>query len=263
MPMTKLSVNVNKLATIRNSRGKNNPDVTAFAERILDLGAHGITVHPRPDGRHIRHQDVLSLHALLGSWNRQNATTEMTRAEFNIEGYPSPDFMEMIEQVRPDQCTLVPDPPEALTSNAGWNLRTREAELSGILQDLKNWNVRSSVFVDPQDFDLDFTAALGRLHPQRIELYTERFAETFGTPLASESVDLYKRAAQIARDLEIGVNAGHDLNQKNLDALIRAIPWIEEVSIGHALICEALEDGMPTTIRNYLQTLKAFAAAEL
>jgi pyridoxine 5-phosphate synthase len=250
--MTHLSVNVNKLATLRNSRGKNLPDVTLMAERILGYGAHGITVHPRPDERHIRTVDVFSLHGLMTTWNR----TASAHAEFNIEGYPSVDFLEMIASVRPDQCTLVPDPPEALTSNAGWHLAGRETELSTVLKKLREIGVRSSVFVDPKDMSPANLSALGRLKPDRIELYTEAFADAFATSEQNQVLLSYVEAAERARELGIGVNAGHDLNQRNLQTLVKAIPWINEVSIGHALICEALEQGMETTISNYLRLLK-------
>lgn len=250
--MILLSVNVNKLATLRNSRGKNTPDVTQISERILRYGAHGITVHPRPDERHIRKVDVFSLQSLISTWNRA-ATTP---AEFNIEGYPSSDFLEMVGSIRPDQCTLVPDPPEALTSNAGWKLADREAELSVALKKLKDMGVRSSVFVDPQDMSATHLAALGRLKPDRIELYTEAYADAFGTSEQKQVLERYVQAAEKVRDLGIGVNAGHDLNQRNLQTLAKAIPWMAEVSIGHALISEALIEGMETTITNYLRLLR-------
>jgi pyridoxine 5-phosphate synthase len=249
MPVTQLSVNVNKLATLRNARGKNLPDVVAWSERILQFGAHGITVHPRPDGRHIRFSDVEELSALLTRWNR----AESVHAEFNIEGFPSDDFLCMVERVKPEQCTLVPDPPDALTSNAGWLLKEREHELRESLERLRAAGVRSSVFVDPYAMD---EAALERLRPDRIELYTERFAECVGHADEADVVAVYRRAAEAARAAGCGVNAGHDLNQRNLGILVQQIPWIAEVSIGHALVCEALADGMETTIRRYLEILE-------
>jgi pyridoxine 5-phosphate synthase len=251
--MTQLSVNVNKLATLRNSRGKNTPDVAEMAKRILEWGAQGITVHPRPDGRHIRLDDVRVLNRLVQDWNRERDT----KIEFNIEGYPSPDYIELIREIQPDQATLVPDPPEALTSNAGWDLLAQEAILTSILKELRQeTKARVSVFVDPAAFDENQTAALSRLRPHRIELYTERFSDHFHSPERDQVVEDYRRVSEIARDLGIGVNAGHDLNQDNLGYLIQRIPWIDEVSIGHAIVCEALIDGFEKTVKNYLRILK-------
>jgi pyridoxine 5-phosphate synthase len=250
--MTRLSVNVNKLATLRNSRGKNLPDVIAWSKRILDYGAFGITVHPRPYGRHIRLADVESLRGLLHSWNQR----ERARAEFNIEGYPEDEFLALNERVQADQCTLVPDPPEALTSNAGWDLVRHEPFLSGVLQRLKGAGIRSSLFVDPAAMNAAQLAALSRLKPDRIELYTEAFSDAYGTASLERVARGYRELAEQARDLGIGVNAGHDLNQNNLGYLIAEIPWIDEVSIGHALICEALEQGMQRTIAAYLKILE-------
>lgn len=250
--MTHLSVNVNKLATLRNSRGKNTPDVAQLAKRILEWGAQGITVHPRPDGRHIRLDDVRTLSELVRSWNRQHGT----KIEFNVEGYPSPDYIELIREVQPDQATLVPDPPEALTSNAGWNLLAQEAILTSILKDLRRQSqARISLFVDPANFDAIQTEALGRLKPHRIELYTERFSDHFLANDCAAVTLQYRAVAEVARKLGIGVNAGHDLNQENLKYLIEQIPWIDEVSIGHAIVCEALIDGFEKTIKNYLRIL--------
>lgn len=250
MPMTRLSVNVNKLATLRNSREKNLPDVTVLARKILTYGAHGITVHPRPDGRHIRKADVYSLREMIADWNRSHQPVE-----FNIEGYPSEDFVQLIADVRPDQATLVPDPPEALTSNAGWDLVKSEGVLAGILPQLQSSGARVSLFVEPETFTADQAAALLRLKPERIELYTEMYSETYGKPEGESVTAQYARVAELANSNRIGVNAGHDLNQQNLGFLIARIPVIDEVSIGHALICEALEQGMETTIRNYLHIL--------
>lgn len=250
--MTALSVNVNKLATLRNSRGKNTPNVTAFARKILEYGAHGITVHPRPDGRHIRTHDVEELHRLLVEWNGG----AKTRAEYNIEGYPSDDFLMMLERFPPDQATLVPDPPEAITSNAGWDLVANEDFLAGVIHRLKARGIRVSLFIDPARFTPEQQAALSRLRPERVELYTEAFAEHFGGAANASTLASYVQAAEAARALGIGVNAGHDLSQANLAGLLRAIPWIDEVSIGHALVCEALEQGFATTIANYLRIIK-------
>lgn len=243
--MTKLSVNVNKLATLRNSRGKNTPNVAEMAARIIGLGAHGITVHPRPDGRHIRRDDVFDLKKIVKA-----------PIEYNIEGYPSPDFLELLESAAPDQATLVPDPPEALTSNAGWDLSTNEAALTGIAARLRDRKIRVSLFVDPARFDAQELSALKRIRPDRIELYTEAFHDAFNTPNRAQMTALYSRVAKLAKENGVAVNAGHDLNQENLSYLLEHVPEIEEVSIGHALICEALLEGLPATIRNYLTIVK-------
>lgn len=250
--MTHLSVNVNKLATLRNSRGKNNPDVVALARKILHYGAHGITVHPRPDGRHIRPPDVVALRSLVEEYNREGHGHS---AEFNVEGYPSEDFIQLLEQNLPHQATLVPDPPEALTSNAGWDLVTHYGYLEGVIKRLKKAHIRVSLFIDPDSFDEDQKKALSSLMPDRIELYTEAFAEAYATPQAATATAHYVKAAEIATKLGIELNAGHDLNQDNLGYLLEQIPQIKEVSIGHALICEALEQGLEKTIRNYLAIL--------
>lgn len=248
--MTSLSVNVNKLATLRNSREKNLPDVTVMAKKILSYGAHGITVHPRPDGRHIRIPDVKSIKGMIQEWNQTHKPVE-----FNIEGYPSEDFIRLIEEIRPDQATLVPDPPEALTSNAGWDLVQSESLLQTVLPRLRAAGARVSLFVDPSTFSKEQAAALARLKPERIELYTERFSDDYPSPKRTATTQEYARVAAEASGLGVGVNAGHDLNQQNLRYLIEQIPSIDEVSIGHALICEALEQGLETTVRNYLRLL--------
>jgi pyridoxine 5-phosphate synthase len=248
--MTKLSVNVNKIATLRNSRGKDRPNVVRVAQDILRFGAHGITVHPRPDGRHIRHADVMELSQMINSWNSQNPTVE-----FNIEGYPSEDFLQLVERTRPHQCTLVPDPPEALTSNAGWDIIKNESVLMTVIQRLRASGVRSSVFVDPINWNEQQTLALGRVHPDRIELYTESYAECFGRSHQSEVTAQYVRLSEMATRLKIGLNAGHDLDQKNLGDLVAAIPDLDEVSIGHALVTEALYSGLEKTVNSYLRIL--------
>ena len=250
--MTHLSVNVNKLATLRNSRGKNMPDVVTLSERILDYGAHGITVHPRPDGRHILWSDVAALNRQIAA---RNAASGLGAAEFNIEGFPSREFIAAIGKYLPSQCTLVPDPPEALTSNAGWDLVGREPYLAEVIRDLRNTapKVRVSLFVDPEGFGEDAAAALARLRPDRIELYTEAFADHFDQRHREAVTAKYVKTARVASDLGIGVNAGHDLNQRNLKYLLDKIPTVAEVSIGHALICEALEQGLESTVKSYLQ----------
>jgi pyridoxine 5-phosphate synthase len=240
---TRLSVNVNKVATLRNSRGKNNPDVLQVSLDLVRFGAEGITVHPRPDGRHIRRDEVYILRDKVG-------------VEFNIEGYPSEDFLKMVEQVRPEQCTLVPDPPEALTSNAGWLVAANHEILAMAVHRLHAKNIRVSVFIDPRAVskaDFDCLQALG---VDRIELYTEEYADAFPTAKRAEVTAVYRAAAEEAIRRGIGVNAGHDLNLDNLRYLVTEIPMISEVSIGHALISDALYLGFEETIRRYLDCLR-------
>ena len=225
--MTYLSVNVNKLATLRNSREKNLPDVAAMAEKILTYGAHGITVHPRPDGRHIRTHDVLEIRDLIEEWSARGS-----KAEFNIEGYPSPDFIKLIAEVKPHQATLVPDPPEALTSNAGWDLAKNENFLKKVLSEIRTKRTRISLFVEPDKYDDEQSAALARIQPERIELYTEAFSDAYLSSRRDQVTENYIRVAQDATAKGIGINAGHDLNQQNLGFLLSKIPQIDEVSIG-------------------------------
>jgi pyridoxine 5-phosphate synthase len=246
--MTKLSVNVNKLALLRNSREKNNPNLLVWGERILGWGAHGLTVHPRPDGRHVRETDVGPLAKLVRNWGEGT--------EFNIEGYPSEDFFKMIEGVRPDQCTLVPDPPEALTSNAGWDFVKNQNFLIETVKKLRNLGTRISLFLDPATFDADQMAALKEIKPDRIELSTESYAENFGTGSQKKVLDTYARVSDLVTKMGLGINAGHDLNQKNLGPLADAIPKLLEVSIGHALVCEALDYGFQHAIKGYLDVLE-------
>ncbi len=253
--MTQLSVNVNKLATLRNARGKNSPNVERMAQDILDYGAHGITIHPRPDGRHIRLRDVHILKGLIVDYRQKRSSVEL-----NIEGYPSPEFLQLMLEVSPDQCTLVPDPPDVLTSNAGWSVAAQRDLLQSASQTLHEAGVRISLFIDPYNLnDLDLKA-LQSLPVQRAELYTEAYAEAHSSGLLEPTLKAYRQAADqlLARGLEL--NAGHDLNQKNLAALLKALPEIREVSIGHALVCEALEEGMQTTIKNYLNLLSSLRA---
>jgi len=244
--MTSLSVNVNKLATLRNSRGKNNPDVLRCALDIVRFGGQGITVHPRPDERHIRRSDVFALKAAL----------DPIGVELNIEGYPSEDFLRMVEEVRAAQCTLVPDPPEALTSNAGWRVSENQTLLESAAQRLGAKGVRTSVFIDPVTTSPAEYGILKRLGVDRVELYTEAFAEHWGRADGEEVLARYRRAAELARGASLGVNAGHDLSLENLTARIRAIPWMDEVSIGHALICDALSLGLETTVKRYLSCIR-------
>jgi pyridoxine 5-phosphate synthase len=237
--MTKLSVNVNKVATLRNSRGGDNPNVVRAAQTCVAAGCHGITVHPRPDGRHIRRQDVFDLAAVL-------------TVEFNIEGYPSPEFLDLVCQVRPTQCTLVPDPPDVLTSNAGWDLRGDVRWLRDVLRRLHEHGIRTSLFLEPDPDQIRRAKDLGA---DRIELYTERYARLFGTPERDRVFDAYYQAALVAQEVGLGLNAGHDLNLDNLPYFARHIPGLLEVSIGHALICDALYMGLTQAVKAYLRAL--------
>ncbi|GAB4238400.1 MAG: pyridoxine 5'-phosphate synthase [Ekhidna sp.] len=236
--MTQLSVNINKIATLRNARGGNNPNVVQVAKDCERFGAQGITVHPRPDERHITRDDV---HAL----------SKAVTTEFNIEGYPDDRFMKIIEEVRPAQATLVPDPPDVLTSNAGWDTVKHETKLTEIIAQIKSWGVRTSIFVEPASRIIEGAKKCGT---DRVELYTEMYAS--GYPNDKErAVNPYVEAARVAQDLGLGLNAGHDLDLKNLRFLKDSIPFLLEVSIGHALICDALYYGLENTIQLYLREL--------
>jgi pyridoxine 5-phosphate synthase len=245
-------VNLNKIALLRNARGQGQPDVLAFARMTLDAGAFGITVHPRPDQRHCRFDDVHQLKKFV---------TVERRAELNVEGYPSEEFLRLIDEVKPAQVTLVPDPPSALTSNAGWNVKAQLSDINRALARLNNPLVRTSVFIDPYAISLEELNALKELGVDRIELYTQRYAEAYGTDSQAEVLAKYRRVAELARDIDLGVNAGHDLNQDNLGQLVAHIPWLDEVSIGHALVCEALVQGWSTTISNYTAILSRASGA--
>jgi pyridoxine 5-phosphate synthase len=240
--MTQLSVNVNKLATLRNARGKNNPDVLAMSLDIIAFGAQGITVHPRPDGRHIRKDDVYAL-------------SQAIEVEFNIEGYPDTEFLDLVTAVKPAQCTLVPDPPHVLTSNAGWNIEKNLGLLQETIAHLHQHGIRTSLFIDPQQFSQRALDALVQTQTDRVELYTEAYADAFGTAALPTVMAGYKTIATDIHHLGIAVNAGHDLNLDNLAYFIQEIPFIAEVSIGHALICDALYLGMQETIARYLKCL--------
>ncbi len=236
--MTKLSVNINKLATIRNSRGGNNPDVVQYARKIESYGAHGITIHPRPDQRHIRFDDVYNL--------KQVVTTE-----YNIEGYPSEDFIKMVIEVKPTQVTLVPDPPHVLTSNNGWDCQSNLEFLQSVIARFKAEGIRTSIFLNP---DINMLEAAKATGTDRIELYTEAYATGFHKN-PEEAVKAYKETAAAAIKLGLGINAGHDLDLHNLKYFAQEVPGLLEVSIGHALICDALEFGMENTVRMYLNQL--------
>jgi pyridoxine 5-phosphate synthase len=236
--MTRLSVNINKIATLRNARGGNNPDVIKTAIDCERFGAQGITVHPRPDERHIRYQDVLDL-------------KKVVTTEFNIEGYPDERYMRLVEEVRPAQATLVPDPPQAITSNAGWDTLKHKDFLIDITKQLKSWGVRVSIFVDPSPRMVEGAIAVGT---DRVELYTEPYATEF---LVDKNIAIkpYIESARVAKEGGIGLNAGHDLDLNNLKFLVQQIPHIDEVSIGHALIADALYFGLENTIQLYLKQL--------
>lgn len=237
--MTKLSVNINKIATLRNARGENNPDVQRFATDCEGMGAQGITVHPRPDERHIRRSDVFALRPII-------------KTEFNIEGYPSPQFMELVLAVKPEQVTLVPDKPDAITSSSGWDVEANLDFLSGIVDTLRHEGIRTSIFVDPVE---ETIRAAARAGADRVELYTKAYADNYDKDRES-AVAPYVKASETAHSVGLGVNAGHDLNQTNLAFFHACLPYLDEVSIGHALVCDALYDGISTTIRNYLECLK-------
>jgi pyridoxine 5-phosphate synthase len=241
--MTRLSVNVNKVATLRNTRTNGIPSVVRAARFALGAGAHGITVHPRPDQRHIRPHDVYEIAELLKGF---------PEAEYNIEGNPFPDYVEFARQARPAQCTLVPDSPDAFTSNQGWDLQAESERLRPIVETLHGFGCRVSLFMDPVPEQI---ALVPKLRADRIELYTEPYAAAFAQGDCEEVLQRFAAAARLARDLGLGVNAGHDLNRGNLPAFLKAIPFVDEVSIGHALIGDALEFGIAETVRLYLAVL--------
>ncbi|MCB9024859.1 MAG: pyridoxine 5'-phosphate synthase [Bdellovibrionaceae bacterium] len=249
--MAILSVNVNKIATLRNARGTDQPHLLQVTQDIVNYGSRGITVHPRPDERHITKKDAYE----LGHWIKTlNDTLEYT-VEYNMEGYPDERFLNMVNEIRPDQCTLVPDPPGVLTSNAGWNCPNQQLLLTDVCKKLRQWGVRSSIFINPYDISDESLQALKIIQPDRTELYTEMYAKAFNSPERDSVTKVYKQAAEYISALNIKLNAGHDLNQNNLDYLIKSIPQIKEVSIGHALICEAIYDGLENTVKKYLHIL--------
>ncbi|SMD35353.1 pyridoxine 5'-phosphate synthase [Reichenbachiella faecimaris] len=237
--MTKLSVNVNKFATIRNARGGNNPDLVKVAKDCEKFGAQGITIHPRPDERHITTDDVYQL-------------SEVVATEFNIEGYPDERFLKIIEEVKPTQATLVPDSPEVLTSNAGWDTIKHASFLQDTIQRIKAAGVRVSIFIDPVPERIEGAAKVGA---DRIELYTEAFATGY-LKNKETAVRPYANTGRLAKDLGLGVNAGHDLDLNNLKYLKEQLPFMDEVSIGHALVCDALYYGLENTIELYRRELQ-------
>ncbi len=236
--MTKLSVNINKIATLRNSRGGDMPNVVQAAIDVQAFGGEGVTVHPRPDERHIRYQDVIDIKPII-------------KTEFNIEGYPSEDFINLVKKVKPHQVTLVPDPPEAITSNAGWDTIKNMSFLQEVIQEFKDAGVRTSIFIDT---DVKNIANAAKTNTDRVELYTEPYATLF--PKNKEAaVAPFVEAAEMARKVGLKVNAGHDLSLENLKYFSENIPFLTEVSIGHALICDALYKGLEQTVLLYKQQL--------
>ena len=242
--MTALSVNLNKVALVRNTRSIGIPSVTHAAVLALEAGADGITVHPRPDGRHVRANDVAELAGLLRRW---------PAAEFNIEGNPFHGLMEYVAQVRPHQCTFVPDETGAFTSDHGWNLPADAERLAPLIAEAKSLGARVSLFMDPLPDAMRLAAQLGA---ERVELYTEPYAQSFGTAREAEVVRQYAVAAEAALVVGLGVNAGHDLNRANLAPFLAVVPGVDEVSIGHALIADAIEFGLATTVRMYLAEIR-------
>jgi pyridoxine 5-phosphate synthase len=243
---TRLSVNVNKVALLRNQRDIGYPSVLDAARLVVRAGAHGITVHPRPDERHIRRTDVTELAALI------QGEFEPT-VEYNIEGYPSPEFIALIGEVRPDQVTLVPDAPDQQTSDHGWDLARDGACLAPIIAELHASGARISLFLDPEPAQV---AGVRQAGAHRIELYTGPYAHAFGRPGAKALLERYVQTAEAAARVGLGVNAGHDLNLDNLPAFALAIPQLAEVSIGHAITADALRIGFPAAVEAYLRALK-------
>jgi len=239
--MARLSVNINKIATIRNARGGKLPDVSNAAIACERFGAEGITVHPRPDERHIRYSDVREIRPLI--------TTE-----FNIEGNPIPSFIDLVTENRPDQVTLVPDAVDAITSNSGWDTIANRSFLTDVCAEFKRHGIRTSIFVDADPKMVEGAALCGS---DRIELYTEPYADLFPND-RNAAIAPFIKAAETARECGLGLNAGHDLNLDNLEFFIRSIPWTDEVSIGHAIICDALYMGLEQTIKAYLSKVKIF-----
>ena len=237
--MINLSVNINKIATIRNSRGGNIPDVKQVALDCESFGAQGITVHPRPDGRHILYSDVYDVKSAI-------------RTELNIEGYPETNLIDLVLKIRPSQVTLVPDAPNALTSDKGWDVKTNLNQLTGLVELFRTKGIRTSLFVDTDLQNIEWAAKTGT---DRIEMYTGHFAKKYEKD-REEAIEPYIRAAQHAKSLGMGVNAGHDLSLLNLAWFASNIPWLDEVSIGHALISDALYHGLEKTISMYLACLK-------
>lgn len=236
--MTRLSVNINKIATLRNARGENNPDLIRFALVCEDSGADGITVHPRPDERHIRRADVPAIKAAI-------------RTEMNIEGYPSEDFIRLVIATKPAQVTLVPDAAGQLTSNHGWNVTANAEKLKEITGRFHDADIRVSIFVDPDPVQVKVAKSVGA---DRVELYTKSYADNYAKN-REEAIAPFVKAAEAAREVGLGLNAGHDLSLENLRYFYETIPWTDEVSIGHALVCDALYIGISETVKRYQECL--------
>ncbi len=236
--MTKLSVNINKIATLRNARGGSMPDLLKSAVDIESFGAQGITIHPRPDERHIRYQDARDLKSIV--------TTE-----YNIEGNPVDQFTDLVLEVIPTQVTLVPDAVDAITSNAGWDAIKHQEYLKGVIKTFKSKGIRTSIFMDPVEDQISAAAQTGA---DRIELYTEDYAKSYSKDKEA-AIAPYIKAAELAHQLGLGINAGHDLSLENIEYFSKNIPYLDEVSIGHALICESLYQGLETVIKSYLKAM--------
>ena len=247
--MVRLSVNVNKVAVLRNSRGGNIPDVMQAARAALDFGAHGITVHPRPDARHITYKDVRELAAML---------RDEYQTEFNVEGYPSAEFLALVYEVKPAQATLVPDPPNVLTSNQGWELGEHRQWLSGVASLLRDNGIRVSLFVDPSQSVIEEAKNIGA---DRVEFYTGPYAHAFEAGASDDVLRQHREAAQVAKSIGVGINAGHDLNTRNLPLYVKQVKALQEVSIGHALFSDAIYWGLKRTIGAYLKAIGAKPAA--
>ncbi len=233
--MIKLSVNINKIATLRNSRGENNPNVLDIAKKCIDYGASGITMHPRPDGRHIKYKDVKEIIKHINS-------------EINVEGYPSKEFISLMKDVQPTQCTLVPDDIHDITSNSGWDIKNNISFLTNTIDLLKSYNIRSSIFIDPIDEHVKYAKLI---NADRIELYTKQYADNFCKD-KHDAIKNYIKVSYFANKIGIGINAGHDLNLDNLNFFCKNINNLLEVSIGHALICDSINYGLEKTIHLYL-----------
>ncbi len=237
--MTKLSVNINKVATLRNSRGGDMPNVVKSAVDVQLFGADGVTVHPRPDERHITYQDVMDIKPII-------------KTEFNIEGYPSRNFIDLVKKVKPHQVTLVPDPPEAITSNAGWDTIKHKSFLQEIISEFSEYGIRTSIFIDTDLENISNAAATGT---DRVELYTEPYAAMFAKD-REQAIAPFVAAAEMAKKVGLKINAGHDLSLENLKFFSERIPFLAEVSIGHALICDALYIGLEKAVQLYKEQLK-------
>jgi len=236
--MTKLSVNINKVATLRNARGGNNPDLLKVAKDIQKFGADGITIHPRPDERHIKYNDAINL-------------KDVVQTELNIEGNPIDKFVELVLKIKPEQVTLVPDSVDVLTSNAGWNTKREYKHLRDVIEVFKKEDIRTSIFVDP---DIESIKYAEKTNCDRIELYTELYANNYDTK-REKTVELYSKCSRLANKLGMQVNAGHDLNLKNIEFFYNNMPFLDEVSIGHALISESLYMGLENVINLYINKL--------